>query len=219
MNKKEDKNENVVIKRAEKRTSAILIDGVNLDRASRRLGKKIDFLHLIKTLSGGIAPIIARYYSIIPYTDDARQLAFLQAVSKVGLSVILKRLPPVGSERVISIDCEIATDLISFAYGRNDLSSTVKFSNFNLEQLSQLAVGKVEPIKQISQAHSADQNEKRSITLVCPSPDLSYPIALAGELGTETICADFGPYGRAGIVSTAKRWIDLKDANNIWLTD
>ena len=56
-----------IIKRRVERASAILIDGVNLDRATKRLNRKVSIAKLIKSLSGGHKPDVIRYYTIIPF--------------------------------------------------------------------------------------------------------------------------------------------------------
>ncbi|MEZ4754639.1 MAG: hypothetical protein R3A13_10105 [Bdellovibrionota bacterium] len=72
----------------------MFIDGTGLDRAARRLNRKVDIESLIRGVTSGIKPSILRYYTLIPFEDDSRQSAFLDAVAKTGLSVIVKRLPP-----------------------------------------------------------------------------------------------------------------------------
>ncbi|RIL03501.1 MAG: hypothetical protein DCC75_12915, partial [Proteobacteria bacterium] len=81
-----------VVKRTERRVLGLFIDGTGLDRATRRINRKVDMSSLVKGVTSGIPPTIARYYTLIPYEDDSRQRAFLDAVMRAGLSVIVKRL-------------------------------------------------------------------------------------------------------------------------------
>ena len=66
---------NSVIKRKVRRRMGLFIDATGLDRATRRLDKKIDLASLVKGLSSGLKIEVARYYCLIPYEDDARQFA------------------------------------------------------------------------------------------------------------------------------------------------
>lgn len=81
------------IKKREKRVVGLFIDGTGLDRATRRINRKVNMSALVRGVTSGINPIVARYYTLIPYEDDSRQRAFLDAVARAGLSVIVKRLP------------------------------------------------------------------------------------------------------------------------------
>lgn len=116
-----------VIKRTERRVLGLFIDGTGLDRATRRLNRKVDMSALVRGVSSGLTPIVARYYTLIPYEDDSRQRAFLDAVSRAGLSVIVKRLPPKGVTRQVSIDVEMASDLVAFALGHSQFSDLCEY--------------------------------------------------------------------------------------------
>ena len=93
-----------VIKRRQSKLLGLFIDGTGLDRATRRLNRRVDLTALVRGVTSGIKPSVARYYTLIPYEDDSRQRAFLDAVSRAGLSVIVKRLPPKGVTRQVSVD-------------------------------------------------------------------------------------------------------------------
>ena len=62
-----------IVKRKQKRRMGLFIDATGLDRATRRLEKKVDLSRLVKGLTSGIKLECARYYSLIPYEDDARR--------------------------------------------------------------------------------------------------------------------------------------------------
>lgn len=106
-----------IVRRREKKALGLFIDGTGLDRATRRLNRKVNLEALVRGVSSGLTPVIARYYTLIPYEDDSRQRAFLDAVSRAGLTVVVKRLPPKGVNRQVSIDVEMAADILSFAFG------------------------------------------------------------------------------------------------------
>jgi len=115
-----------VVKRKVKRRLGLFIDGLGLDRATRRLERKVDLSRLVAGLASGMQPEIARYYTLIPNEDDARQFAFLDAVERAGLEVVVKRLPPKGVKRQVSMDVHIAADLIAFGYGHFEASASEK---------------------------------------------------------------------------------------------
>jgi len=106
-----------IVKRRKKRRMGLFVDAVGLDRATRRLERKVDLSRLVTGLSSGVPLEVANYYTLVPYEDDARQFAFLDAVERAGLTVIVKRLPPKGVKRQVSMDVHLASDLISFCYG------------------------------------------------------------------------------------------------------
>lgn len=107
-------------KRKVRRRLGLFIDGVGLDRATRRLDRKVDLARLVAGLTSGLKPEIARYYTLVPYEDDARQFAFLDAVERAGLKVVVKRLPPKGVKRQVSMDVHMASDLMSYSFGLFD---------------------------------------------------------------------------------------------------
>src|SRR5215475_2226186 len=85
-----------IVKRKIKRHMGLFIDATGLDRATRRLERKVDLSRLVQGITSGAKLEIARYYALIPYEDDARQFAFLDAVERAGVEVVTKRLPPKG---------------------------------------------------------------------------------------------------------------------------
>lgn len=122
------KSKNTIIRRSNNKIYGVFIDGVGLDRAARRMQKKVDMGALLKSLTAGSKATIARYYTLLPLEDDSRHRAFLEAVSKSGLEVFTKRLPPKGIDRQISTDAEMSADIISFGLGREDISAASMMS-------------------------------------------------------------------------------------------
>lgn len=108
-----------VVKRTERREVGLFIDGTGLDRATRRLKRRVDIASLVRGVTSGIPPIVSRYYTLIPNEDDARQFAFLDAVARGGPDIVVKRLPPKGITRQVSVDLEMASDIVAFAFGQN----------------------------------------------------------------------------------------------------
>jgi len=111
------------VRRSQKREMGLFIDGVGLDRAARRLNRRVDMAALVRGVTAGATPVIARYYTLIPFEDDSRHHAFLDAVARAGLQVVVKRLPPKGVNRQVSIDLEMATDMVAFALGHTNFNS------------------------------------------------------------------------------------------------
>lgn len=203
-----------VIRRSEKRMVGIFIDGTGLDRATRRIKRKVDLAALVRGVSSGLTPAVARYYTLIPYEDDSRQRAFLDAVHRAGLAVIVKRLPPKGVSRQVAVDVEMASDIIAFARGVTDF-------NPRDEYRPEYPVHPDLP-KQVEPAAKAPIPEengtpiKRIVTLVCPSRDLSYPISLIRDMNVDTVTADFGKFNSGDILKSAAKWVDLSDSETIW---
>ena len=183
----------------------LFIDATGLDRATRRLDKKIDLASLVKGLSSGLKIEVARYYCLIPYEDDARQSAFLDAVERAGVEVVTKRLPPKGVKRQVSMDVHIATDIVSFAFGHfaeKQDQGELKVANSDSDL--------------ISAKKDSDSTIKRAVTVVCPSRELSYALYMANECGVETSLADFGMYGTSDGWKGVDRWIDMSTSETIW---
>ena len=189
-----------VIKRREKQQIALFVDGSNLDRACKRLHKRMNMAALLKSLSAGKDLLVARYYTIVPFEDDARQLAYLDAVERAGFEVIVKRLPPKGIERPITVDVELASDIIYYSYAKTvkEQESAEKMSTANTSENTTLLF-------------------KKSILVVCPSQDLAYSLSLANNSGTKTTTVDFGKGTRNEIISSSDNWIDLTEAEGIWM--
>ena len=165
-----------------KRKSAIVsifVDGVSLDRAASRLNRKIDLSKLLKSLSMGKIPEVARYYTIIPNTDDSRHHSYLDAIHKAGFQVIVKRLPPKTVSKQINIYPEMCADIVAYSMGHTNFSELSRYYP-NREIITDDKAKKVDTAGQ-----------KKSITVVCPSYDLGYTISLVKEFGVDTISADF----------------------------
>ena len=216
-----------IVKRKQRRRMGLFIDATGLDRATRRLERKVDLSRLVKGLTSGIKIECARYYSLIPYEDDARQFAFLDAVERAGVEVITKRLPPKGVKRQVSMDVHIAADLVSFAYGNfakkaeeeekpaedllvaNSRSLGATSVNGGTDHGTNGAVA-------IAGAKPKEKDIKRVATIICPSRELSYAIFMANQLSVETSLADFGLYGQSDGWKGVDRWIDLSTSETIW---
>lgn len=202
-----------VVKRSERRKIGIFIDGINLDRATRRLQKKVDLAALVKGVASGLTPVVARYYTLIPFEDDSRHWAYLDAVHKAGLEVIIKRLPPKGVQRQATIDVEMSADIIAFSRGHDRFSSEYVYLPENKASLFQQRDDLSAPPDEAED----DRPIRRVITTVCPSKDLSYPIGLAKELGADTVTADFSKSQSSDVLKSAAKWIDLSDSETIWM--
>ena len=223
------------VKRTQRRTIGLFIDGTGLDRATRRINRKVDMSALVKGVTSGLSPCVARYYTLIPYEDDSRQRAFLDAVARAGLSVIVKRLPPKGVTRQVSVDVEMAADIIAFALGHSRFSSLSEYSPQSFDGHTATGIiprpsgsGPTTPAEpELSATNGAAPSdevgsdsgkspEQRIVTVVCPSRDLSYPISLAKDLGVDTVSADFGHFIGTDVLKSAAKWIDLSDSETIW---
>ncbi len=213
--KKSDPNK-VILKR-EKKIIAVFIDGVGLDRASRRLKKKVNLSALVKSLSYGIDPEFARYYTIIPFEDDSRHRAFLDAVSRSGLSVLAKRLPPKNIERQIAIDSELSCDLISFGLNH---TNQYDLSSDKIELLARplpFKENNVSPSAELLKPIATDtEKTKRIAIIVCPSRELSYAIGFLNHIKVDTVSADFADFAGNDVLKSAAKWIDLSDSQTIW---
>lgn len=205
-----------VVKRTGRRVLGLFIDGTGLDRATRRINRKVDLSALVRGVTSGISPVVARYYTLIPYEDDSRHRAFLDAVARAGLRVVVKRLPPKGITRQVSVDVEMAADMVAFSLGHSSFSSLSEYEP--TADGSSLPTG--EPLVQPSAPPATEatpqdaKSEQRIVTVVCPSRDLSYPLSLVKELGVDTVSADFGKSG--DVLKSAAKWIDLSDSETIW---
>ena len=170
---------------------AVFVDGVNLDRATKRLKRRVSLENLLKGVSSGVVAQEAHYYTVIPNEDDARQLSFLDAVEQAGYTVTVKRLPPKGITRQISCDAELATDICKFALsGRHSPSEN-------------------------NQDHSKAGSTK-DVVLVCPSRDMLYTVNVLVELGIHVAVADFGDAASKELLGAASEWLDLADSETIW---
>lgn len=212
------------IKRREKRIVGLFIDGTGLDRATRRLNRKVEMTALVRGVTSGITPTVARYYTLVPYEDDSRQRAFLDAVSKAGLTVIVKRLPPKGITRQVSVDLEMAADMVAFALGHTQFSreneylpSDTPTRGSSLYSPSSPTQGnEVSEEKTSVETTGSETPTTQSIVVVCPSRELAYPISLAKDVGADTTSADFGQFNTGDILKSASKWIDLSNSETIW---
>ena len=193
-----------VLKRKVRRRMGLFTDATGLDRATRRLDKKIDLSRLVKGLSSGLKLEVARYYCLIPYEDDARQFSFLDAVERAGVEVITKRLPPKGVKRQVSMDVHIATDIMNFCSG-------------NFAEASKEAEQKKEANgSNVIVASKKITKFKRTLTVVCPSRELNYALYSAKNQGADTSLADFGQYGVSDGWKGVDKWIDMSTSETIW---
>ena len=204
-----------LVKRTEKRVLGLFIDGTSLDRASRRINKRVDMQALVKGVISGAEPVVARYYTLIPFEDDSRQRSFLDAISRAGLQVIVKRLPPKGITRQVTIDVEMAADITAFALGHSNFGSLSEY----LPDGEPSRDDEYETREGDRRSEESQGAVRRIVTLVCPSRDLAYSISLANELGAETITADFGEFGGGDVMKSAAKWIDLSGSESIWRED
>ena len=201
-----------VVKRKAKRKIGLFIDGSGLDRATRRINKKVDLSNLVAGLCSGLDPEVARYYTLIPHEDDARQFSFLDAVERAGLEVVVKRLPPKGVKRQVSMDVHLASDLVSFGYG-HFAQAQAQASEEDAKAANDDSATPASPAK-VSTPSTRDI--KRSAVIVCPSIEISYAIYTASLSGVETSLADFGHYGVSGGWKGVDRWVDLSTSETIW---
>jgi len=177
-------------RRRTKRKLAVFIDGIGLDRATKRLNRKVELSLLLKGVCEGLTPVLAKYYTLVPHEDDARQFSFLDAVERGGLEPVVRHLPPKGVKRTVSIDVLLATDLLTFAMAQDKDPNTTDTEN-------------------------ADTVKKQAV-IVCPSRDLIYAIDRAHSHGVEVSLADFGFYGNSDGWKGVDRWIDLSTSEIIW---
>ncbi len=229
---KYEKTSTGVIKRSEQRVMGLFIDGTGLDRATKRMNKKISMQALLKDLSLGLEPVVARYYTLIPYEDDSRQRAYLDAVQRAGFQVVVKRLPPKGISRQVLVDTEMSADIVAFGFGYTNLSyindiEQTEYEEHKIFEPKTILFQKKQSqeddayanIYKSDQKHNELLNDsiKKVITIVCPSQELTYAISLTNNLNTETITADFGKVNtNKNILKSASRWVDLSDSETIW---
>jgi len=220
-----------LIKKKQRRVVGVFIDGVNLDRATRRLNRKVD----LRGVCSGSEPVVARYYTVIPHEDDSRQRAFLDAVARAGLTVIVKRLPPKGIERQVTSDIELGADLVAFSLGLSSFSKENEYLPLELEAAKRFAASAgterdAENVAlnpdSLTHTHRSGgpllhldddtENIRRSVVVICPSRDLSYPMSLAKNLGADTTTADFSQTAGADVLKSAAKWMDLSGSETIW---
>ena len=189
------------IRREQTHSIGVFLDGVNLDRATRRIGKKVDWKLLVKVIGEGRTPKLLRYYTVIPREDDARHHSFLTAVEGAGFQVIVKRLPPKGVNKTVTTDLEIASDLIAFGLGLSELSGSSEGS-FETER--------------VRNSPNTTHN-KSEIILICPTNDLEYPLRLITSSDVKSsdvkiTIVDFKGSGTSELVKVSSKWMDLSEA-------
>ncbi len=201
-----------VVRRSVRRVVGLFVDGPSLDRAARRLLRRVDFAALIRGVCPGAAPVVARYYTVIPYEDDSRHRSFLDAVRGAGFDVIVKRLPPKGINRQVSVDPDIAADMMAFAFGHTDFAQSPELHDLSLRSTAG-AHG-----EQPDSTEAEDAREvRRCVTVVCPSREVAYPLWLAKQVGVDTTTADFSKFASGDFMRTATKWMDLSDSETIWV--
>lgn len=210
-----------LVKRREQRALGVFIDGVGLDRATRRLNRKVDMGNLLRGVTSGTPPRVARYYTLIPNEDDSRQRAYLDAVARAGFEVVVKRLPPKGVNRLVSIDLEMAVDIVAFSYGQETFTDTSRYFptdhlGENYRRPEEAPAKEEESASEETPPPTATVPEKRIVTVVCPSIELSYPLSLIRERDIDTVSADFGQFNPRDVLKSAAKWIDLSDSETIW---
>jgi hypothetical protein len=177
---------------------------------------------LLRGVTSGSTPIFARYYTLIPYEDDSRQRAFLDAVARAGMTVIVKRLPPKGVTRQVSVDLEMAADMVAFSLGHLEFSKENEYTpseNLSRPQspLSTPAAGaQLEDTQREVGSEQAATSSLRSVVVVCPSRELAYPMSIIKDVGADTTTADFGQFNTGDFLKSAAKWIDLSDSETIW---
>ncbi len=212
-----------IIKRREKRILGIFIDGVGLDRATRRLQRRVSMSALVQALSTGASVSACRYYTVIPHEDDSRQLAFLDAVSHAGLTVIVKRLPPKGVTRQVTTDVEMSADIIAFSHGCETFPEEYVYRP--AERISAPRVRPLVSSQRLASLSTERENEnaiqggekiRRIVTVVCPDQEIAYPISLANGIGVDTVTADFANPKARNLMKSSAKWIDLSTSESIW---
>jgi hypothetical protein len=195
------------VRRAKPRKLGIFIDGVGLDRAAKRIERRIDWPLFAKVISEGLQADVAKYYSLLPIEDDARHHSYLAAVEAVGFQVHVKRLPPKGVNRVVSYDLEIATDLLNFCLSKSLAGSTDE------------GFGKAQPNNSGNRENSESiQHQNNSLSqpapiLVCPSRELEYPLQILHEKGFSVTVIDFLNGSGSDLLKYTSKWVNISEAS------
>jgi hypothetical protein len=190
------------VRREQTHAIGVFLDGVSLDRAARRLNKKVDWKLLVKVISEGRVPKLLRYYTVIPHEDDARHHSFLGAVEGAGFQVIVKRLPPKGINRNVTIDLEMASDIVGFGLGLRDLPASTDPAG---KEGARDSRGENKP-------SDTRTPEKAEIILICPPNDLEYPLRLIADREVKITVVDFKGSGTSELIKVSSKWMDLSDA-------
>jgi NYN domain len=211
----------VIVKRSTKKVHGLFVDGIALDRISKRLNRKLSFNGLLSTMCAGGTPVVARYYTIIPHEDDSRHHSFLDAVRNAGFTVIVKRLPPKGVNRHVSIDLEMALDVVTFGFGFAHFPDSHDFhrtSSYDPDEIPRPSRRKLfeEELSHTLKGLQDPSPSLRAVTVVCPSRELTYPMELLKGYGIETTSADFGRFQSGDLLKAAAQFVDLTDADSLW---
>ncbi len=165
--------------------------------------KELTLQFPLKGLSEGSTPIVIRYYTILPYEDDSRHHAFLDAVEHAGFSVVVKR----SYLRVLNgkdKDVEMATDIMAFALGQNVLP------------VGSLEGGQMAPFEKTVAETNETKPTMRSVTIVCPSREITYPLSLLKEYGVDSVSVDFSELTKKNALKSASKFMDLSGSTTIW---
>lgn len=210
-----------VVRRAVRRVVGLFIDGPSLDRAARRLNRRVDFSALIRGVCPGSAPVVARYYTVIPHDDDSRQRSFLDAVRGAGFDVIVKRLPPKGINRQVAVDPDMAADMLAFAHGHTSFAQSPELHDISLRATPPSEGREEGGVSEDSSRPTEEPDTReirRCVTVVCPSRELAYALWLSKQVGVETTTADFSKFASGDFMRTATKWMDLSDSETIWVS-
>jgi len=160
-----------VVKQQTDSELALFVDGTSLDRAAKRLNKRLDIPKLIERVSTAKCSFV-RYYNTIPSKDDARHIAFMDNLRNHGIEVVMRRLPPIGITKRVAIDIDMATDIIGYTLHHPSFASDW-----------------------------TREDKKRGVIVVCPTEELDRTLEMVTQTGSPLSVADFGrprslPYGR-----------------------
>jgi hypothetical protein len=127
----------------------------------------------------------------------------------------------------------MASDIVAFSLGLSSFSKENEYLPAEMQAMKSIALGgapgrssrtidpeSIAPVEKPSgpllQIDTTSSDTRRSIVVVCPSRELSYPLVMAKDLGAETTTADFSQFTGANILKSAQKWIDLSGSETIW---
>jgi hypothetical protein len=133
----------------------------------------------------------------------------------------------------VSTDIEMASDIVAFSLGLSSFSKENEYLPAELEAAKhyantspaaasaptldpatlQTATRTGGPLLHID---NATPDTRRSVVVICPTRDLSYPMSLAKHLGADTTTADFSQFAGSNVLKSAAKWIDLSGSETIW---
>ena len=219
MSKTKSSTKPSIIKRRPNSAVGIFVDGVGLDRACKRIKRRVDWKKLLSSLGAGKRLVEARYYNLLPNTDDNRQTAFLDALGQAGFESVIKRLPPKHIEKQVSIAVEMASDLMAFALGQNEFPDLHYFAVRSAAKRNPTAADWDEEAKPLVAKLTPEESKilsQREVILVCPSKELEYTVSYLKLLGVKTSTADFGTFSVNKTLTASDGWIDLSLSESIW---